>query len=120
MKKIALLAAIVLMGGSCNVGSVVPEVMTVEETWDVMIAAIEGQDCETLQMFMTERLEIDEADCEDVFGVFERHGGPEIDWEASYETASADEMKVYMTDGSTLTTFVKEDNLWKADTIFWY
>jgi len=96
-----------------------PTTNTVQGTYEAIVASVEAEDCDTFATYFTDRLDIGEEECLEAIDIYTNYDPPPIDWETTNANVGEDEAKVYMEGTRTLTTFVKEDGMWKADTIYW-
>jgi len=92
---------------------------TPEEAWELLKVAATEKSCKNFKKHVTERQSLGENDCTKAFQAY-AEGLPEVDWESTKYNNQKTEAKLYLTNGRSLTTFVKQvDGGWKADTKFW-
>lgn len=120
MKKLIFLAVLsTLLLSACGGVDSSKAAATPEEAWESLKVAATEKNCDNFKKHVTERQQMSENDCAKAFQAYEQEM-PELDWEATKYNEEKTEAKVYLTNGRSLTTFVKqEDGGWKADTKFW-
>lgn len=102
------------------------QALTLEKTWDVIVKAGKAHDCRELGLYMSDRLEFTQQDCDEVTAMFTK-AVPELDWSLTDYSRGETKAIVYFkakdpVKGTAIdfSDFVQnEQNVWQSDSVFW-
>lgn len=127
MKKLLPFALLALIFTSCNSYTVAtsedlknhPELTDVIATWQTMVDAGQSEDCQTILDHMRKTLALTDEVCDAALAYLKE--APAIDWDRTDSNLDGGKVKIYKTDGASVTGFILDtrDNVWRADTVFW-
>lgn len=127
MKKIAFALLTTVLLTACGGYTVAteeelknhPEQEGVIDTWQQMVDAGAGDDCQTVLDHMRKTLAVTEESCDAALAYLK--DAPTIDWSRTDWSTGGGKAKIYQENGASVTGFILDtkDNVWRADTIFW-